>query len=59
MRRNQKKTSAGGAMILFNLLLNAIVLEQALTSNQEMYSLLLFTIPLLVISIIASRSRTV
>jgi hypothetical protein len=59
MRRNQKKTSAGGAMVLLTVLLNGIVLEQAATSNRDLYSLLLFTIPLLVISIIASQAKAV
>ncbi len=57
MRRNQKKTSAGGAMALLIVFLNAIVLELAATSNRDLYSLLFFTIPLLGISVIASRSK--
>jgi hypothetical protein len=57
MRRNQKKTSAGGAMVLLIVFLNAIVLELAATSNRDLYSLLFFTIPLLGISVIASRSK--
>ncbi len=55
MRRNQKKASAGGAMVLLMVILNGIILELAATSNPDLYSVLLFTVPLLVLSVIASR----
>ena len=58
MRRIQKKTSAGGALVLLAVLLNGIILELAATSNKELYSMLFFSVPLLAIAIFASRSKT-
>ena len=57
MHRNQQKTSSGGAIVLFIVLLNAIILEQGMTKDKGLYALLFITIPLFLISIIGSKHK--
>lgn len=57
MRRNQNKTSVGGAMVLLIALLNAIVLEQAVTQDEKWYSMLFVTIPLFLVSAIGTGKK--
>lgn len=57
MSRNHEKTSAGGAMTLFVVILNAIILEHAITQDRSWYAMLFITIPLLLMSLIGSKSK--
>lgn len=57
MSRNQQRTFAGGAMTLFIVFLNGIVLEQGITQDKSWYTMLLVTIPLLLMSIIGSQRK--
>jgi hypothetical protein len=50
MRRGQEN-STGGMVLLFFVILNAIVLEQGLTSNSQWYELAYITVPLLLGSV--------
>lgn len=51
MIRNKKQGSAGGAILLITVLLNAIILEAAYTGNNNWYWALLMSAPLLLIAI--------
>lgn len=57
MHRNQKKVSAGGLVILFLVLLNAVVLQQGLATNAMWYKAAYVTLPLLGIAIFISRTK--
>lgn len=57
MSRNQQKTSAGGAMTLLAVFLNAIILEQGISQDKRWYTMLFITIPLLLISFIGVKNR--
>ena len=57
MSRNQQKTSAGGAMTLFVVILNAIILEHAITHDKSWYMMLFITIPLLLMSLLGSKRK--
>ena len=57
MSRNQQKTSAGGAMTLLAVFLNAIILEQGISQDKSWYAMLFITIPLLLISFIGSNNK--
>ena len=57
MEGNQQKISAGGVGVSFLFLLNAIVLEQGFVTNEKWYWALTATLPLLILSIIASYKR--
>ena len=54
MQGNLKKVSAGGVIVLFFVVLNAIVLEQGYVSNPGWYKLAWLTVPLLLITIVLS-----
>lgn len=57
MTGDQKMTSAGGPVGLFLVILNAIVLEQAIIGDKGWYAMLFITIPLLLFSIIGSLDK--
>ena len=57
MSRNQQKTSAGGPMTLFVVVLNAIILEHAITQDKSWYMMLFITIPLLLMSLLGSKRK--
>lgn len=57
MHRNRKEVSAGGLVILFLILLNAVVLQQGLAADPMWYKAVYITLPLLGIAIFMSRTN--
>ena len=57
MQRNQKTVSASGVIVLMMVLINTIILEQGLISSRDWYLITFFTIPLLLIAIVAFRRK--
>ena len=57
MRRNQKKISVGGLVMVAFILLNAIVLEHGFVFNSNWHKLFYITVPLLLIAAIAFRKN--
>jgi hypothetical protein len=57
MQRGQREVSFGGMLIAMILLINAIVLSQALTSGSHWYRWLFLTIPILVFVLVDVRRR--
>lgn len=47
MQRNRSTVSAGGIVVLFVVLLNAIVIRQGFVIHPEWYRFLFLTLPLL------------
>ena len=52
MQQNQRKILPNGNVVFLLLVLNAIVMEQAIVDHSGWYKLLLFTTPLLVAALI-------
>jgi hypothetical protein len=57
MPRNPKKISVSGTIVLVLVLLNVIILEKGFTANKEWYSLLVVTVPLLMVALIKGHRR--
>ena len=57
MGSSKKKISAGGAMMLFLVLLTAVALEEAFVSGPKWYNILYVTLPLLLLVFLASRRK--
>lgn len=57
MRKNET-TPPGGILTLLLLVLNAVALEAAYVRAGKGYAILLFTLPLLLLSIIINKSKT-
>lgn len=57
MQRNQKTVSASGVIVLMMVLINTIILEQGLISSRDWYLITFFSIPLLLIAIVAVRRK--
>lgn len=57
MQRNPKIDAAGGSILTFCVLLNAIILEQAYTGQPSRYRLVWFSVPLLLFILFALRGK--
>ena len=51
MKQNEKQVSISGIILIIFLLLNAVILKTAFTVNEKWYSMLLISVPLLLVSI--------
>ncbi|TCZ69900.1 hypothetical protein [Flaviaesturariibacter aridisoli] len=59
MHRNSREVSVSGTVTLMLVLVNGTILAAGLTDNRAWYKLLLFTLPALLIALIAgSRMRS-
>jgi hypothetical protein len=57
MQQAQKRVSASGSIVLCSVLLNGWVVKQGFLAGSNWYALLLFTLPLLLVSIIAFKRK--
>ncbi len=57
MAQNKKHISVSGMILLFLVLLNALVIREALTGSATWYWVLLITLPLLIIGIMNTHQR--
>lgn len=55
MSPNQKNNSEAGAFVVLLVFINAIILQENLVSSGQLYLLLWFTIPLLLITVFRFR----
>jgi len=57
MSENNRKISVRNSIILIAALLNAIIIKYAYTGKQELYWILLLTIPMLILALYPLRPR--